>query len=164
MKIIIGASKNNKIGSRLISWWMNAPYSHVYIRWHLNTQDRDVVYHAAHGMVHFREFNKFSKENTTTREFVLNITDEQFQKLSQKCIDLSGEKYPPVELFQIFISDITKGRVKFKDQKGYICSELLSILLFDLGVLFTKPSFLMRPDDIIKGLEKISIPRMRGKS
>lgn len=157
MKIIIGASYNCAIGSELLRWWMDTNYSHVYIRWHLNTQDRDVVYHAAHGMVHFREFNKFSKENTTTKEFILNITDEQFQKLSQKCIDLSGEKYSTAELFQIFVSDITKGRVKFKDQKGYICSELMAEFLEDFGIQFDKPNFLVRPDDIVNKLAARSV-------
>ena len=77
MKIIIGCSRNNKIGSELIQWWLNTNYSHVYAKWHLNDQNRDIVYQASHGMVHFRASNHFNKDNTVVKEFEIEF-DEKF--------------------------------------------------------------------------------------
>ncbi len=153
MKLTIGASKNSLIGSKAIQWWMNTDYSHVYAKWTLKTQQRDIVYQASHGMVHYASYEHFLRDNTVAREFVLDLTDEQFQKFSRKCIDLAGESYSKLELLQIFIRDISYDRFKFEDQPGYVCSELMCELLEDLGVKFSKPKYLVRPDDIVKALE-----------
>lgn len=154
-KVIVGASKTSKIGSEAIQWWINAPYSHVYIRWHLATQDREIVYHASHGMVHFREYNNFKKENIIVCEFELELSEAQFKKFSQKCIDLAGESYSKLELLQIILCDITNGKIHTEDQVGYICSELLCELLEDLGYIFNKPKYLITPKDIIEKLKEI---------
>jgi hypothetical protein len=152
-KIIIGASKNNLIGSKAIQWWLDAPYSHVYARWYLSDQERDILYQASHGMVHFIEFNNFKKENEVVKEIEIELTCEQFKKFSQKCIDLAGQKYSKLELLQIFMCDITNGKIHTKDQKGYICSELMGELLEDLGYKLPKPKYLLTPKDIIQTLE-----------
>lgn len=155
MKIIIGCSSNQKIGSKLIQWWMNADYSHVYARWDLATQQRTIVFQASHGMVHEVEFNNFKSQNKIVKEFTLDLPDSLFVSFSQNAIDLLEQKYSIVELIQIFISDLTKGKIKFSDQSGYICSELMAELLelfFDAK--FDKPRYLIRPDDIINFLEK----------
>lgn len=159
MRLIIGASRNSKIGSRLLQWWMGTNYSHVYARWALKTQQRDIVYQASHGLVHYQALNNFTKENIIIKEFILDLTDEQFKKFSIKCIDLAGEKYSKIELVQIFLSDISDGKLKFEDQHGYICSELMCELLEDLGIKFNKPKFLVRPDDIVKALEMYELER-----
>lgn len=153
-KIVIGASRNDKIGSKLIRWWIGANYSHVYARWYLSTQDREIVYHAAHGMVHFKPFSKFIQENDIVEEFKIELTDEQFAKFSAKCIDLSGEKYSKLQLLQIVLCDISSGRIAAQDQKGYICSELMAELLEDLGYKFIKPRYLVTPKDIIEKLKE----------
>lgn len=155
MKVIIGCSRNrdNKIGSELIQWWDNTDYSHIYVRWWLTTQEREVVYHAAHGMVHFLSLDNFQKNNVIVKEFVLELTDEQFKRFSAKCIDLAGQKYSHIELIQIVISDISNGKIKFEDQPGFICSELVGSLLKELGYGFDKPTFLLKPIDIINALE-----------
>lgn len=153
-KIVIGASRNKLIGSRLIQGWIGAPYSHVYARWHLSDQDREIVYQASHGMVHFRSYDNFKKENTIVQEVEIELTCEQFQAFSQKCIDLAGQPYSKLELLQIFISDLTKGSISFEDQPGYICSELMAELLQSLGYSFEKPLFLINPKDIMNTLEK----------
>ena len=139
MKITIGASRTDQIGSKILQVHMGVDYSHVYARWWLESQEREIVYQASHGMCHFISLNNFTKHNTIVREFVLDITDEQFKMFSQKCIDLSGEKYSKLELFQIWLSDASGGRLQFGDQNGYICSELMCDLLMDLGIVFDKP-------------------------
>jgi hypothetical protein len=156
-KIIIGASRNEKIGSKVIRWWMNTDYSHVFASWHLSSQERTIVYHAAHGMVHFKEFNNFKQENEVVQEIEIELTEEQFKAFSQQCIDLAGQPYSKLELLQIFISDLTNGKVSFQDQHGFICSELMAELLIDLGYKFNKESFLINPKDIMDNLEKAHI-------
>lgn len=153
-KIIIGASKSNKIGSKLIQWWINADYSHVYTRWYLSDQSREIVYQASHGMVHFIPFIKFTHKNVIVKEFEITLTCEQFKKFSAKCIDLAGECYSKLELLQILLCDITNGKIHTQDQKGYICSELMAELLEDLGYKFNKPKYLITPKDIVEKLEE----------
>lgn len=153
MKLIIGASRNSLIGSKAIQWWLKTDYSHVYARWHLNSQDRDIVYQASHGMVHYISLEHFTRDNTIVKEYVLDLTDEQFKNFSRKCIDLAGEKYSKLELLQILICEISSGKITFEDQPGYICSELMCELLQDIGIKFDKPKYLVRPDDIMKALE-----------
>jgi hypothetical protein len=152
-KIVIGASKNDLIGSKAIQWWLNTDYSHVYVRWYLSSQEREIVYQASHGMVHFTSLEHFTRDNLIVKEYVIDLTDEQFKKFSGKCIDLAGESYSKLELLQIFIRDIFKEKINFQDQPGYICSELMCELLEDIGIKFTKPKHLVRPDDIMKALE-----------
>lgn len=153
MKIVIGASRNELIGSKLIQWWMKTDYSHVYARWYLTSQEREIVYQASRGMVHFQSLENFTRSNSVVREFALDITEEQFKAFSRKCIDLAGEKYSKIELVQIFLSDISNGKIHFEDQPGYICSELMCELLEDLGIKFDKPKYLVQPGDIVKALE-----------
>ena len=157
MKITIGCSRNSscKIGSELIQLWQGTNYSHVYARWYLSTQEREIVFQASHGLVHQVSLENFIKDNIIIKEFLLDLSDEQFKKFSQKCIDLSGVPYSIMELLQIFISDVSNGKIKFTDQPGYICSELMAELLEDFfNAKFDKPNFLVRPDDIIMFLEK----------
>ena len=154
MQLIIGASRNCKIGSKLIQWWMGTNYSHVYAKWHLSIQDRDVIYQASHGMVHFIEYDNFKKGNSIVEEFELQISDEQFRKFSIKCIDLAGQLYSKLELLQIFLCDITNNNIKCSDKTGYICSELMCELLEDLGYKFDKPKYLVNPRDIIEKLKE----------
>jgi len=156
VKITIGASRKSTgitAGSELIQLWMNVEYSHVYIRWYLNDQEREIVYQASHGSVHFQSLDNFIKDNTVIKEFGLNISDEQFKKMSQKCIDLAGQDYSVSELVQIFVNGVCP-KVHFGNINGYICSELVGELLEDLGYSFKKPTYMLTPKDIIETLEK----------
>ena len=155
MKIVIGASRKSTglmIGSEVIQLWMGTDYSHVYVRWYLDDQEREIVYQASHGSVHYQSLNNFTKDNVIVKEFVLDISCQQFKNMSQKCIDLAGQSYSILELAQIFVSGFTSA--KFADQQGYICSELIGELLVDLGYNFNKPNYLLTPKDIIETLEK----------
>ena len=154
MKLIVGASRSEKIGSKAIQMVMGVDYSHVYARWWLKSQEREIVYQASHGMVHYTSLEHFTRDNIIVREFVLDLTDEQFKKFSRKCIDLAGEKYSILTLFHIWLNDASGGKLQFGDQTGYICSELMCELLMDLGVEFDKPKWMVKPSDIVLALEK----------
>jgi hypothetical protein len=152
MKIIIGASRAEKIGSKLLQFHMGTDYSHVYARWWLTSQEREIVYQASHGMVHFCSLEHFTRDNIIVKEFTLNITEEQFKKFSRRCVDLAGEKYSQLELLQIWLSDLTGGKWNSEDQNGYICSELMCELLESIGIAFNKPKYLVKPRDIVEAL------------
>lgn len=156
MKIYIGFSKPRKfkIGSELIRWWSGTNYSHVYIRF-ISNNIPSSVYHAAHGMVHFRSFVKFKEENCVIKEYEIDITDKIKKEMLTHCMLLSGDSYGYVELLKIFLSDcfysITGKQIGFKDNKGYICSELVGEFLSKkLGIVIKKPLFLLKPSDIDK--------------
>lgn len=152
MKIIVGASRNSLIGSKAIQWWIDAKYSHSYVRWTLSSQERDIIYQASHGMVHFQSLENFQAQNEIMEEIELDLTADQFKRFSTKCIDLAGVAYSRIELLQIFVCDLTDGKITFEDQPGYICSELICDLIADLGIKFNKPKYLMNPKDIMQCL------------
>ena len=105
-------------------------------------------------MVHFRSLENFEKENQIVEEVEIDLTDDQFKRFSVKCIDLAGVEYSTIELVQIFLCDISNGKMKFEDQPGYICSELICDLLEDLAVKFSKPKYMMNPKDIMLAVKE----------
>ena len=156
MKIYIGFSRpiKDKIGAKAISWWINRPYSHVYVRF--ESQDPEIpstVYHAAHGWVHFLDKERFDKNNKTVVEYPIEVTPQQRKKLLIKCMKLAFEKYSILELVNLFLTDVLFRlgctRVKFHDPRGYICSELIAELLEAVfNVIWDKPKYLLHPGDI----------------
>ena len=158
-KIYIGFSypKKFKIGAVGIAMWMNRPYSHVYIRFESSKLPSN-VYHAANGMVHFREFENFKKENNIIKEYIIPLTSEARTKFLTKAVYMAGEKYSFIELAQIMGSDIAYNvlnkELKFKDAKGYICSELAgSLCSTELGIEFNRPLNLLKPSHVDMALE-----------
>ena len=158
--IIIGVSKPKtfKIGAELLKFWMNADFSHAYIKFNISEINREVVYHAAHGMVHFKNYEHFLEDNVAVHEFELEITDELYYKLLDKCIDLAGVKYAVSELVTIFLYDLLNNigiKITTYNGKGYICSELVAEFLEELlHKKFNKPRFLITPNDIFLKLKE----------
>lgn len=155
MKIIVGFStpKGLKLGAFLIRLWTKSKYSHVYIRFESSNKKIPLnVYHAAKGMVHFREYEKFKHDNNIIKEYEIPITAEDRVDLLVNSMKLSGEVYGYFELLTIFLMDILNYfniKVKTYDGKGYICSELIGFLMIKiLKVCFTKPTYLLKPLDI----------------
>lgn len=152
--IIIGMSSpvNKKIGSEAIKWYLNTDYSHIYIKMYSKSLDRTMIYHAAHGLVHFIEESNFLSTNKVIKEYELTLSDQMLLELKQKCIDLSGVDYGYDELPKIVIKDIcVRLNIPFNviNSKGYICSELVAEILEAIfKVKFEKPKYLITPKDI----------------
>lgn len=153
-KLYIGFSypKKIKVGATAISWWTNRPYSHVYLRF-TYSNSKDTIFHAAHGMVHFRSAENFLKENNVVKEYCVELSEACSDKFFDDCMELAGEDYGCVELLKIFTSDIAysmfQKEIQFKNSRGYICSELVGTLCKDrLQLEFSKPMFLLKPGDI----------------
>lgn len=159
--IIVGFSTPNKwkIGAEAIKWWTSSPYSHVYIRFESsNPKVPSTVYHAAHGMVHFRTFEKFKNDNTVVKEYAVDSSPEDRTDILVHCMELSGEPYGTMELIKIFGKDLLHyfGKdFKTTDGRGYICSELVGTIMIDkFGYKFNKPTYLLKPTDIDEALGK----------
>lgn len=165
--IYIGFSKpsTRKIGSELIRWWIRKPYSHVFVSWKSDQISRVLLYHAAHGSVHFRSYAAFIQDNDVVKLYKISLTEEQYVALVQKCVDLSGISYGYAELIKILVKD-TCDLLGFQckmveNSRGYICSELLAELLKELGAEFTRPAHLVRPDQIEDSLAKIKAQEVK---
>lgn len=161
-KIYIGFSypKEFKIGAYAIKKWMGTEYSHVYLRFESSSPEvPSNVYHAAHGMVHFREFENFKKDNLVIKEYAIEVSQSGRLKTLVDCMYLSGEGYGYAELGKIFATDIAHFlgcQLVTYDGRGYICSELVGDLLVkQLQLKFDKPTHLLKPLDIDLKLEQI---------
>ena len=154
-KLYIGFSypKKFKLAAYIISKWMKTDYSHVYIRFESsNPIIPSTVYHAAHGMVHFIELERFKKENNIIKEYELAIDENIRIETLVNCMKLAGEKYSYIQLFKILINDVCYQlniKNQIYDSNGYICSELVGTLLkHRLGFIFNVPCYLLKPLDI----------------
>lgn len=148
--------KKNLIGAQAISWWTGRPYSHVLLVTYSNAFQSSLVYHAAHGMVHFMSEENFLKTNTIPKAYELQVTEEQYTRIMKHCINIAGSSYGYIELLKIFIGDVAhKFNIDFKfaNSRGYICSELLGSVLSELQIAFNKPQHLLSPGDIDLALE-----------
>ncbi len=139
-----------KPGASLIRWWIDRDYSHTYIQFTSERLNISNVYQASHGMVHFREFNKFQKDNVIIKEYILDISDEQYNQILRQCMDIAGEGYGYSELITIVLHDILfKFGIKLTHNgPGYVCSELIGTVIEILGISFEKPKYLLTPADI----------------
>lgn len=153
--LYIGFSRPRKfkIGAYAISKWMKRPYSHVYVRFVSSIPEMpSSVYHAAHGMVHFRDYSKFLIQNESIKEYRIPISANCRRAAIIRCMQLSGDGYGYRELVKIFTSDIIyhcfQKEIRFQDSPGYICSELVGTILSKVGVQFDLPMFLLKPDHV----------------
>lgn len=157
IKIGFSTPKAYMIGAEAIKMWIRRPYSHTYAQFTSERLQITSVYQASHGMVHFRELSRFTEDNKIVKEYVINLTDEQYDQFLKRCMSLAGEVYGYSELSKIVIYDIMfKAGLPFEthDGKGYICSELIGSLCIDiLGIEFNKPRYLLTPADIDDGLQ-----------
>lgn len=156
--IYIGFSypKDFKIGAKAISIWMNKPYSHTYIRFD-SSEIQSTVYHAAHGMVHFMSYDRFTSTNNVVKEYKIELDDVKRSKILKYCIDIAGNPYGYLELLTILCSDIAHNLgviLPTQDGRGYICSELVGKLCIEeFNMTFDKPTHLLTPADIDNAFE-----------
>lgn len=137
MRILrVGFSKPKSklaIGSFLIRVAENCDFSHAFLRWTSNSIDRDLVYQASRGMVHFVSGAKFDTLAETVRMYEIELTDQQFSEITTKCIDLAGTKYGFFQLVGMGLERLTGVKNPFRDgDKTLVCSELVGEVLRQL--------------------------------
>lgn len=141
MEILIGFSKSNKIGSKVIRFCEGSEFSHVYVKWHSSYLERDIIYHASGHSVGFLTTANFLKAgNVVVLEKSLVISEETKKRVVQFCMDKSGTPYGVkhligfgiVKLLALFGKTIKNP---FGDgPKTYICSELAAEVLNAAGM------------------------------
>lgn len=131
-KLIVGFSrpKTLKLFAWLIMKAYDTPYDHVYIKFHSDTYERDIIYQASKLMINFMGTALFEEENLIIKEFELDISMENKKKLMQFAIDNAGKPYSMREVLGlglVRISELLGNKIKnpFRDgTKAYVCSVL----------------------------------------
>jgi hypothetical protein len=134
--IIVGFSKPNtwKPFSWLIMTGYDTPFDHVYIRWHSDKLNRDIIYQASGTMVNFMG-QQFFDNNIIIDEFPVPITSAKKLSMIQFAMDNSGKPYGIKECFglawvricQMFGKTVSNPFTA--DGSTYVCSELVGYIL-----------------------------------
>lgn len=130
VKIGFSRPKSWKPFAALIMFAYDIPYDHVYIKFHSNSFDRDVIYQASSIMVNFMSPVIFEQNNLVIKEFSLEISDPNYKSMIQFAIDNAGKPYGIKQCFGLAIVRIYEllgKRIKNPFADGgatYVCCEL----------------------------------------
>jgi hypothetical protein len=135
--IIVGFSKPKtwKPFATAIMWAYNIPYSHVYLKFHSDSYQRDIIYQASSIMVNFMSTAVFNEHAVITDEYVVPISDENYVKMMQFCIDNAGKPYSLKEAFGFALVVIARACGKkisnpFKQGTSeWVCSVIATYIL-----------------------------------
>jgi len=141
-EIIIGFSKSKKkfaLYAWLIMWIEKTDFSHVYIKWHSDSLDRNIYYQASGTAVNFMAQHIFEDHHVPVHEIKLSVTPEQKKLIVQFAMDNVGVPYglkPAFGIALVKIAAIFGKKIKnpFSDGVGTeFCSELGARILGILG-------------------------------
>jgi len=135
-KITIGFSSHEY---NLLSWAIrtveNTPYSHVYIKVHSDSLDRDIIYQASGLAVNFVGTKIFEEKAIIIKEFELDVSDETYLTVIRFAIDQAGKPYGLLDLLGFLY--MKAGRAMgfnthnpIRDgEQSYVCSELVATII-----------------------------------
>lgn len=140
-RIYVGFSRPNKWKpfSWLIQTAYGINYDHVYVRFHEDTYDRDIIYQASSTMVNFMSTSVFNANNVVVAEVPLDISDDNYLKMVQFCIDNAGVPYGIKEIFGLAYVRVcywlgkTVKNPFIDNGSTYVCSELVSTIILDFA-------------------------------
>ncbi len=94
-QVIVGFSrpKTWKPFAEAIMAAYRTDYDHVYLKFHSDTYQRDIIYQASSVMVNFMGTDVFDANNEVVKEFTIQMSDESYVKMMQFCIDAAGTPY-----------------------------------------------------------------------
>lgn len=155
----VGFSKSTKF-MPLFSWairvWDRIEYSHCYTEFENRRHpELPLIYQASHDMMNFMSRPVFEKENEVVEEFTIQVSDEAYDRLMYKAIQIVGKPYGVKQIVGIILADIfnlKKNPFQTKEDT-YICSEWCAIVLDELGYVIPKDRNLVTPKDIHKVLK-----------
>lgn len=150
-KITIGFSKpkKQKIFSLAIQLIEKREYSHSYII------IDDMVYHAAHGMVHSVLLANFTKNNECILSYDIKISQELFDAAFVFLKNTLGVTYGFDQILGIFIQKIFRKRepIIINNSQRIVCSELCARYLDAAGITIDVPFDSVTPSDLQAFLE-----------
>lgn len=136
-KIIVGFSRPKKwmLFAWLIMKGYGINYSHVYIKFHSNSYNKDIIYQASKNMINFMGTAVFNLEDISVKEFEIEISDSNKIALMQFAIDNAGKPYSVkeaiglglVRICALFGKKITNPLKSGTD--SYVCSVLADYIL-----------------------------------
>jgi len=154
--ITVGFSKSTKpfaVGSWLIRWYMGTEYSHVYIKFHSPSLERTLIYEAVGAGVRFIGLDRWQSHAQEVASFQLTLSDENYKRLMQFCVDNAGIDYGFFQNIGILVANVAKlERNLFNDGKN--CSEEIGEILELEGFDIEKDFNLLTPKDIYEILEQ----------
>lgn len=158
-KITIGFSKSTKkfaIGSVLIRWYMQTPYSHVYMKFDSPSLNRTLIYEAVGAGVRFIGSHRWKEHAEEVASFELEISDENYKKLMQFCVDNAGIEYGFYQNLGILLANMCASN-KNTLTDGINCSEAIGEILELEGYKIDKDLNLLTPKDIFLILDDKSV-------
>ena len=155
--ITIGFSKSRKkfaVGSWLIRWYMETPYSHVYVKFHSDSLNRDLVYEAVGSGVRFIGEKKWQSHAEEVASFSIQVPDDKYADLVKYCIDNAGDEYGFLQNIGIVIAGVFNEKFnRFND--GMNCSENTYNIANLLGIVINKDKNLITPKDLYQKLSTL---------
>lgn len=136
-KITVGFSrpKTFKLFAWVIMKTYNIPYDHVYVKFHSESYDRDIIYQASNLMVNFMSPVVFESANVIVDEFEIDILEENKLKMIQFAIDNAGKPYGFMEavgLGLVRLCELFGKKIKNPFGGGtqnYVCSVIAGYIL-----------------------------------
>ncbi len=132
------------------------PYSHVYLKWHSDSLDRDLVYEAKGSGINFTSPIYFKEHVIVVKEFSLEVSEETKTKIMQYAVDNAREKYGVLQILGIAtVRLLRKLNINIKNPftAGMVCSELAGAVLNNFVGVKVEDLDLAGPADIYKILE-----------
>lgn len=162
--ILVGLSrpKKWKAFAQLIMAGYGIPYDHVYVKFHSDKYDRDLIYQASKTMVNFVGSDMFLSNNLSIYEFEVEIPDDKVVAMMQFMIDNAGKPYGIKQCFGMAIVRVCEIFGKyienpFKDGgKTYVCSEIGAYILEQFaGAVIPKDIDDITPKDLYNYFQSI---------
>jgi hypothetical protein len=154
--ITIGFSKSKKlipVGSWIIRAYMRTPYSHVYLKFHSSSLERELIYEAVGGGVRFIGEKLWSEHAEEVASFDIQISDAHYKSLLQNCVDNSGVEYGFLQNIGIPLAKLFNLKSN-PFQSGSNCSEEICKILRLTGYMVEGKKDLVTPKDIYDILSK----------
>lgn len=136
--ITVGFSKPKKMNlfAAAIIFLFRTKFDHVYIKFHSESYEKDLIYQASKMIINFMGTNVFNSENDVIEEFEVSISDENLKSMIQFAIDNAGKSYSVREAIGLGVVRVIKNiygitvNNPFKDGTNkYVCSVLVSYIL-----------------------------------
>jgi hypothetical protein len=89
----------------------------------------------------------------------LELTEEQRRKVLELGVDLVGHNYDYLEIWSIFLREVWNKKLKINNSpKNYICSELVEVLLSEVGVIPQDKNLRdMTPNELFTYLKSVTL-------
>lgn len=156
-RITIGFSKPKNRFFPIFSWiirlYEKTPYSHVFIRLHMEEINREVVFEAVGPHVRMVTVSEWQSKAEEVASFSLDISHSNYISILQYCIDHQAEGYGIMQNVGVIIADLFNLKHNLFTT-GMNCSEFIYNILKCQGYHLEKNKNLITPKDIFNLLNK----------